>query len=91
MPKPKITIKLVEEMLRQEVQKLDKRVQVLGVQQVKKKKVYRVTLLKDGKSGSADLKREVIEQYLSQEGKDKELRRALGKAVSHLSISYGGQ
>jgi len=91
MPKPKITIKLVEETLRQEVQKLDKRVQVLGVQQVKKKKVYRVTLLKDGKSGSADLKREVIERYLSQEGKGKELRGALGKAVSHLSISYGGQ
>ena len=91
MPKPKITIKLVEETLRQEVQKLDKRVQVLGVQQVKKKKVYRVTLLKDKKSGSADLKREVIEQYLSQEGKDKELRKALAKAVSHLSISYGGQ
>jgi len=91
MPKPKITIKLVEETLRHEVQRLDKRVQVLGVQQVKKKKVYRVTLLKDGKSGSADLKREVIEQYLSQEGKGKELRRALGKAVSHLSIIYGGQ
>ena len=91
MTKPTITIKFVEETLRQEVQKLDKRVQVLGVLQVKKKKVYRVTLLKDGKSGSADLKREVIEQYLSQEGKDKELRRALGKAVSHLSISYGGQ
>lgn len=91
MPKPKITIKLVEETLRQEVQKLDKRVQVLGVQQVKKKKAYRVTLLKDGKSSSADLKREVIEEYLSQEGKNKELRKALGKAVSHLSISYGGQ
>jgi len=91
MPKPKITIKLVEETLRQEVQKLDKRVQVLGVQQVKKKTAYRVTLLKDGKSSSADLKREVIEEYLSQEGKNKELRKALGKAVSHLSISYGGQ
>lgn len=91
MPKHKMTIKLVEETLRQEVQKLDKRVQVLGVQQVKKKKAYRVTLLKDGKSSSADLKREVIEEYLSQEGKNKELRKALGKAVSHLSISYGGQ
>ena len=50
---------------------------------------YRVTLVKDRKSGSADLKKDVIKQYLSQEGKGKELRRALGKAVSHLSIRYG--
>ena len=86
---PKITAKLVEETLRKEVQKLDKRVQVLGVEQGKKKDTYRVTLLKDGKSGSADLKKDVIKQYLSQEGKGKELKKALGKAVSHLSIRYG--
>jgi hypothetical protein len=54
----------------------------------KKKNCYRVTLLKDRKSGSAELKKDVIKQYLSQEGKGKELRKALGKAVSHLSIRY---
>jgi hypothetical protein len=84
-----MTVKLVEETLRKEVQKLDKRVQVLGVQQTKKKDAYRVTLLKDGRSGSAHLKKDVIKQYLSEESTGKELRRALGKAVSHLSIKYG--
>jgi hypothetical protein len=85
---PKMTDNLVEETLRKEVHKLDKNVQVLGVKADKKNEVYRVTLLKDGKSGSADLKKEVIEQYLSQEGKGNKLRKALGKAVSHLSIKY---
>jgi len=85
---PKLTLKLAEETLRAEVQKLDKRVQVIGVIQGKKKDTYRVTLSKDGRSGSADLKKEAIKQYLSQEGKGGQLRRALGKAVSHLSISY---
>ncbi len=85
---PKMTDNLVEETLRKEVHKLDKNVQVLGVKAGKKNEFYRVTLLKDGKSGSADLKKEVIEQYLSQEGKGNKLRKALGKAVSHLSIKY---
>jgi hypothetical protein len=85
---PKMTDNVVEETLRKEVHRLDKNVQVLGVKEDKKNEVYRVTLLKDGKSGSADLKKEVIKQYLSQEGKGNKLRRALGKAVSHLSIKY---
>jgi len=86
---PEITIDLIEETLRKEVQKLDKNVQVVAVEPGKKKNFYRVTLLKDGKSGSADLEKEAINQFLSHEGKGKELRRALGKAVSHLSIRYG--
>ena len=80
--------KLLEETLRKEVQKIDKSVKVVAVEQSKKKDFYRVTLLKDGKSGSAELKKDIIERYLSQEGKGKGLRRALGNAVSHLSISY---
>ncbi len=83
-----MTVKLIEEALRKEVQKIDKSVQVVAVEQSKKKNFYRVTLLKDRKSGSAELKKDVIKQYLSQESKGKELRRALGKAVSHLSIRY---
>ncbi len=85
---PEMTIKLIEETLQKEVQKIDKSVQVVAVEQSKKKNFYRVTLLKDRKSGSADLKKDVIERYLAQESKGKELRRALGKAVSHLSIRY---
>jgi hypothetical protein len=85
---PEITIELIEETLRKEVQKIDKSVQVVAVEQSKKKDFYRVTLLKDRKSGRAELKKDVIKQYLSQEGKGKGLRRALGKAVSHLSIRY---
>ena len=54
----------------------------------KKENFYRVTLIKDRKSGSADLKKDIIEQYLSRGAKVKELRKALGKAVSHLSIRY---
>ena len=87
---PEITIELIEETLRKEVQKIDKSVQVVAVEQSKKKDFYRVTLLKDRNSGRAELKKDVIKQYLSQEGKGKELRRALGKAVSHLSIMYKG-
>ena len=83
-----MTVKLIEETLRKEVQKIDKSVQVVAVEQSKKKNFYRATLLKDGKSGSAELKKDVIKQYLAQEGRGKELRRALGKAVSHLSIRY---
>jgi len=85
---PEMTVKLIEEALRKEVQKIDKSVQVVAVEQSKKKNFYRATLLKDGKSGSAELKKDVIKQYLAQEGRGKELRRALGKAVSHLSIRY---
>ncbi|MGD2188251.1 MAG: hypothetical protein PVI71_19140 [Desulfobacterales bacterium] len=85
---PEMTIEQIEETLRKEVQKIDKSVQVAAVEQSKKKNFYRVTLLKDRKSGSAELKKDVIKQYLSQEGGVKELRRALGKAVSHLSIRY---
>ena len=84
-----MTVDLIEETLRKEVQKLDKRVRVAAVEQGKKKDVYRVTLLKDGKSSSADLQKEIIEQHLSQKGKGKKLKRALAKAVSHMSISYG--
>ena len=83
-----MTVKLIEETLRKEVQKIDKSVQVVTVEQSKKKNFYRATLLKDGKSGSAELKKDVIKQFLSQEGRGKELRKALGKAVSHLSIRY---
>jgi len=85
---PEMTVKLIEETLRKEVQKIDKSVQVVAVEQSKKKNFYRATLLKDGKSGSAELKKDVIKQFLSQEGRGKELRKALGKAVSHLSIRY---
>jgi len=85
---PEMTVKQIEEALQKEVQKIDKSVQVVALEQGKKKNFYRVTLLKDRKSASADLKKDVIERYLSKEGKGKELRKALGKAVSHLSIKY---
>jgi len=85
---PKMTVELIEETLRKEVRKIDKSVKVVAVEQSKKTDFYRVTLIKEGKSGSAELKKEVIEQYLAQGGKGKALSRALGKAVSHLSISY---
>jgi predicted phage-related endonuclease len=85
---PEMKVKLIEETLRKEVQKIDKSVRVVAVEQSKKKDFYRAILLKDGKSGSAELKKDVIKQYLSQEGRGKELRKALGKAVSHLSIKY---
>jgi hypothetical protein len=85
---PEMTVQQIEETLRKEVQKIDKSVQVVAVEQSKKKDCYRVTLLKDRKSGNAELKKDLIKQHLSQEGKGKGLRRALGKAVSHLSIRY---
>ena len=85
---PELTIEQIEEALRKEVQKIDKSVRVAAVEQSKKKNFYRVTLFNDTKSSSADLKKDVIKQYLSQGGKVKELRKALGKAVSHLSIRY---
>jgi hypothetical protein len=82
--------KLIEETLRKEVQKIDKSVKVVAVERSKKKDFYRVTLLKDGKSSNAELKKDIIKKYLAQDGKGKGkgLRRALGKAVSHLSIRY---
>ena len=85
----KITVEVIEENLRKEVQKLDKRVQVVAVEPGKKKNFYRVTLSKDGKMGSADLEKEIIERFLAREGGSKKLRKSLGKAVSHLSIKYG--
>ena len=85
---PEMTVQQIEETLRKEVQKIDKSVQVVAVEQSKKKDCYRVTLLKDRKSGNAELKKDLIRLHLSQEGKGKGLRRALGKAVSHLSIRY---
>jgi hypothetical protein len=45
---PEMTVKLIEETLRKEVQKIDKSVQVVAVEQSKKTNFYRVTLLKDG-------------------------------------------
>jgi len=83
-----ITPDMVEDILRKEVLKLDKRVQVLGITQSKKEDAYRVTLLKDGRTGSADLKKDVIAQYVSSKSKGKALRKALSKAVSHLSITF---
>jgi len=85
---PRLTIQLAEDTLRDEVHRLDKRVQLIGVSQGKKKDEYRVTLLKDGRTGSASIKKDLIKEYLAGEGKGNALRKALGRAVSHLSISY---
>jgi len=85
---PRLTIRVAEETLRKEVHKLDKRVQLIAVNQTKKNDAYRVTLLRDGRTGSADIKKDIIREYLAGEAKGNELRRALGKAVSHLSIQY---
>ena len=85
---PEMTVKLIEETLRKEVQKIDKSVKVVAVEQSKKKGFYRVTLVKDRKSGSAERKKDVLEQHFAPEGRGQKLRRALGKAVSHLSIRY---
>jgi hypothetical protein len=84
-----MTINVIEAALRKEVQNIDKSVQVAAVEQGKKKNVYRVTLIKEGKSSSADLQKDLIEKHLSQKGQSKQLRKALAKAVSHLSIRYG--
>ena len=83
------TINMVEAALRKEVQKIDKSVQVVAVEQGKKKDSYRVTLLKEGKSASADLQKDLVEKHLSKKGEGRQLRKALAKAVSHLSIRYG--
>ncbi len=84
----RLTVRSAEETLRKEVNKLDKRVQLIAVNQTKKKEAFRVTLLKDGRTGSADIKKDLIRDFLSGEAKGNELRKALGKAVSHLSIQY---
>ncbi|MEE8399345.1 MAG: hypothetical protein V3S89_10095 [Desulfobacterales bacterium] len=83
-----LTIKIAEETLRSAIENLDKRVQLLSVNDIKKKDMYRVSLLKDGRSGSADISKEVIKTFLAGEGKGQGLRKALGKAVSRLSINY---
>ena len=62
---PEMTVKLIEETLRKEVQKIDKSVQVVAVEPSKKENFYRVTLLKDRKSGSAELKKDVIKKHSS--------------------------
>jgi hypothetical protein len=85
---PRLTVKLVEETLRREVRRLDKRVQVVGIHQDKKKDTYRVTLQKDGRTSAADLKKDLLKESLSGDGKTSKLRSVLGKAVSHLSIIY---
>lgn len=85
----RLTQKLAEEILTQEVAKLDKRAQIGAVNQTKKKDAFRVTLLKNGKSGTAKIPKDVLRQHLAQEGKGAGLRKALGKAVSHLNIHFG--
>ncbi len=85
---PKMTIAQIEEALQKEVQAIDKSVKLVAVQPGKKKDCYRLTLIKDGKSGSAELKKDVIKRHLAGEGQGRQLRKALGKAVSHLSIKY---
>ena len=62
---PEMTLELIEETLRKEVQKIDKSVQVVAVEKSKKKDFYRVTLLKDGKTGSAELKKTKASPYRS--------------------------
>jgi hypothetical protein len=47
---PRLTQKLAEEILQKEVQNLDKRVQIVAVNQTQKKDAFRITLIKDGKS-----------------------------------------
>jgi len=85
---PRLTIQLAEDTLRQAVHRLDKRVQLIAVNPTKKKDEYRVTLLKNGRTGSATIKKDLIKDSLAGEEKGNELRKALGKAVSHLSIKY---
>jgi hypothetical protein len=85
---PRLTLKMAEEALQKEVHKLDKRVQLLAVNETKKKDAFRVTLLKDGKTGSASIRKELVREYLARGSQGNELRKALGKAVSRLSINY---
>ncbi len=85
----RLTQKLAEETLRKEIERLDKRVQMVGLTQTKKKDAFRITLLKDGRSGTAKLKKNLIKEHLAQEGKGGGLKKALGKAVGHLSIRFG--
>jgi hypothetical protein len=86
---PRLTQKLAEKILLKEVQKLDKRVKIVAINQTNKKDAFRLTLLRDGKSGTSKITKDILKKYLEQEGKGSGLRKALGKAVSHLSIRYG--
>ena len=86
---PRLTQKLAEDILRKEVRNLDKRAQIVAINQTKKKDAFRITLLKDGKSGTSKINKDILKKYLDQEGRGSGLRKALGKAVSHLSIHYG--
>ena len=61
-----MTLELIEETLQNEVRKIDKSVQVVAVEQSKKKDFYRATLLKDGKSGSAELKKDKEKSQLTR-------------------------
>jgi hypothetical protein len=82
----KLTIEEIEATLRQEVRKLDKRVQLQAVVEAKNEDAYRVTFVKDGRTGSAAIMKDVVRAFVAGEAKGKELRKALGRAVSHLSI-----
>jgi nitrogen fixation/metabolism regulation signal transduction histidine kinase len=86
---PKLTQKLAEEILQKEVQNLDKRVQIVAVNQTQKKDAFRITLIKDGKSGTSKINKDILKKYVTQEGRGSGLRKALGKAVGHLSIHFG--
>jgi nitrogen fixation/metabolism regulation signal transduction histidine kinase len=86
---PRLTQKLAEEILAKEVQNLDKRVRMMAVNQTKKKDAFRITLLKDGKSTTSKINKDILKDYLAQDGKGGGLKKALGKAVAHLSIRYG--
>jgi len=86
---PRLTQKLAEEILLKEVQNLDKRVQIVAINQTKKKDAFRITLLKDGKSATSKINKDILKDYLDQDGKSGGLKKALGKAVGHLSIRYG--
>jgi hypothetical protein len=85
---PKLTKETVEKILLQVAQKLDKRVQILAVNETKDGDGYRVTVVKDGKTGTAAIRKDVIEAFVAGGEKTHELRKALGRAVSHLSIKY---
>jgi len=83
-----LTIEVVEETLRKAIENLDKHVLLLSVTELKKKDAYRVALQKGGRNGSADIGGDVIKGSLAEEGNSQGLRKALGKAVSRLSINH---
>ena len=67
---PRLTEKLAQEIILKEVHNLDKRVQIVAINQTEKKDAFRITLLKDGKSGSSKINKDVLKKYLEQEGKN---------------------